>query len=90
LLVGSDADLVIFDPTCRVTLRASTQHSAAGYSLYEGEQVTGAPILTMQRGRVIVENGEVLAMPGSARFLPTDAGYWYRATGAGVNDQAAV
>jgi dihydropyrimidinase len=87
LLVGSDADLVIFDPTRRVTLTASTQHSAAGYSLYDGLDVTGAPILTMQRGRVIVENGAVLAAPGSARFLSTDTAHWYRATDAGVNNE---
>ncbi|RPJ81885.1 MAG: hypothetical protein EHM13_09765, partial [Acidobacteria bacterium] len=79
LQVGSDADLVVFDPTRTVKLSSSTQHSAAGYSLYEGLEVTGAPVMTMQRGRVIVDDNVVVASPGSARFLSTDTSGWYRA-----------
>ncbi|MFB3853170.1 MAG: amidohydrolase family protein [Vicinamibacterales bacterium] len=78
LQAGSDADLVIFDPTRPARLSASTGHSAAGYCLYEGLEVTGAPVMTMQRGRVVVDGEEVLASPGSARFLPTDTSGWYR------------
>ena len=91
LRVGSDADLVIFDPRRPVTLTASTQHSLAGYSLYEGLQVTGAPVLTMQRGRVIAEGGVLAAAPGAARFLRTDTAHWYGAVvGAGVNPEVSV
>ena len=75
LQVGSDADLVIFDPRRRQTLQAATQHSAADYTLYEGHAVTGAPVLTMQRGEVIVEQGQVVAQPGRARFLATETGH---------------
>jgi dihydropyrimidinase len=77
LQVGSDADLVVFDPTFRHTLRAETQHSGAGFSLYEGREVTGIPVLTMQRGRVIVENGNVVTKPGIGRFLPTHTAHLY-------------
>jgi len=77
LAVGSDADLVIWDPTRRHTLSAATQHSAAGYTLYEGRQVTGAAVLTMQRGAVIVEDGRLVAQPGRAQFLPTDVSDLY-------------
>jgi dihydropyrimidinase len=77
LMVGSDADVVIFDPAGRQTITAAGQHSAAGYTLYEGRQVTGKPILSMQRGAVLVENGQLAAKPGRARFLRTDTSHLY-------------
>jgi hypothetical protein len=40
--------------------------------------VTGAPVLTMQRGRVIVENGQTVAQRGQARFLSTDTSHLYQ------------
>jgi len=77
LAVGSDADLVIWDPTRTHTLSVATQHSHATYTLYEGREVTGAPVLTMQRGAVIVEDGRLVAGPGRAKFLPTDTSHLY-------------
>lgn len=78
LRVGADADLVIFDPAKSWTIASSNQHSKAGFTLYEGRTVTGAVDLTMQRGKVIVENGELKATPGSARFLKTNTSQLYR------------
>jgi dihydropyrimidinase len=78
LQVGSDADLVVFDQRRRDTLAAATQHSAADYTLYEGRSLTGAPVLTMQRGEVIAEQGRVVAQPGRARFLATETGHRYK------------
>jgi dihydropyrimidinase len=69
---GSDADLVIFDPERRYTLSHGNQHSNARYTLYEGREVTGAPVLTMQRGQIIVEEDELKAEPGAGRFLTTN------------------
>lgn len=71
LEVGSDADLVLFDPNEAWTISQENQHSGAGYTLYEGRKCLGRPILTMQRGRLIIEGGEMKAKAGSARFLPT-------------------
>ena len=68
---GSDADLVLFDPSETVTIQAQTQHSRVHYSVYEGRKCLGTPVLTMQRGKVIVENGEMRGKPGEGRFLPT-------------------
>jgi dihydropyrimidinase len=68
--VGSDADLVIFDPARTATISAATHHSKADYSLYEGMQVTGTPDVVLLRGNVIVENGELVASPGIGRFVP--------------------
>jgi dihydropyrimidinase len=77
LAIGSDADIVLFDPTCRGSISVASQHSAAGYTLYEGRQVTGAPVMTIQRGSVLVEDGQLVAKPGRAHFLRTDTSHLY-------------
>jgi len=68
---GSDADLVLFDPNQVLTLGPKNQHSGAGYTVYEGRRCLGRPVLTLQRGKIIVENGELKQKPGQAKFLPT-------------------
>jgi len=68
---GSDADLVIFDPKQSYTIRHRDQHSKAPYTLYEGKKCLGRPILVMQRGNILVENGEMKGRPGEGKFFPT-------------------
>jgi dihydropyrimidinase len=68
---GSDADLVVFDPKYVHTIQHETQHSGAPYTLYEGRRCLGKPILTMQRGKILVEGGEMRGKPGEGKFLPT-------------------
>jgi dihydropyrimidinase len=68
--VGSDADLVIFDPERRETISAASHHSRCDYSMYEGTEVAGAPELVLLRGNVLVEDGELVASPGVGRFVP--------------------
>jgi dihydropyrimidinase len=68
---GSDADLVLFDPNQTITLTPENQHSGAGYTLYEGRTCLGRPVLTMQRGKVLIENGQLKGKFGEATFLPT-------------------
>src|SRR6267154_4423742 len=67
--VGSDADLVVFDPEKRVTISAKTHHSKSDYNLYEGTTVTGSPDVVLLRGRVLVENDELVASPGIGQFV---------------------
>jgi dihydropyrimidinase len=69
IAVGSDADLVVFDPERTVTISASTHHSKSDYSLYEGTSVTGAPDVVLLRGQVLVENDELVASPGVGQFV---------------------
>jgi dihydropyrimidinase len=69
LAVGSDADLVVFDPEKPVTLSAASHHSAVDYNLFEGTEVIGSPELVLRRGEVIVDGGELLAKPGSGQFV---------------------
>jgi dihydropyrimidinase len=69
LAVGSDADIVVFDPEKRVTLSAATHHSRVDYNLFEGTEVTGSPEVVLRRGEVIVDGDELLAKPGSGQFV---------------------
>ena len=69
--VGSDADLVVFDPVREFTIRAENQHSNAGYTLYEGRTVLGWPEMSFQRGKRVLWQNEIVAQPGQGRFLPT-------------------
>ncbi len=67
--VGSDADLVIFDPAKRHVISAATQHSRSDYNLYEGTEVTGAVETVFLRGQTLVEGGELVAKPGVGQFV---------------------
>jgi dihydropyrimidinase len=69
LAVGSDADMVIFDPKGEQTLSRSMALSRADFSPYEGLRVRGTPWLVIQRGRVISREGKVMGRPGSGEFL---------------------
>ncbi len=71
LQTGSDADLVIFDPAIRHTISQNTQHSNAGYTLYEGLECLGAPTLVMHRGDIIVEDMKLKGISGKGKFLQT-------------------
>ncbi|HEY4349188.1 MAG TPA: dihydropyrimidinase [Gaiellaceae bacterium] len=69
LAVGSDADIVIFDPNKRMTISADTHHSRIDYNLYEGTEVVGSPEIVLLRGNILVEDGELVARPGIGRYV---------------------
>jgi dihydropyrimidinase len=69
IAVGSDADIVVFDPEKKVTISASTHHSKSDYNLFEGTEVTGSPEVVLLRGNVLVENDELVAAPGVGQFV---------------------
>ncbi len=71
IAVGSDADLVVFDPSKEFTIKAANQHSHANYTLYEGRKILGWPEMTFQRGHRVLWKGKIVAEPGSGKFLPT-------------------
>ena len=64
LAVGSDADIVVFDPEKKLTISAATHHSRSDYNLYEGTEVQGSPEVVLLRGNVVVENDELVARAG--------------------------
>ena len=69
IAVGSDADIVVFDPEKRVTISSATDHSKSDYNLYEGTEVTGTPEVVLLRGNVLVEDGELVAQPGIGQYI---------------------
>jgi dihydropyrimidinase len=72
--VGSDADLVIFDPKRQHTISAKTHHMRVDYSMFEGITVTGMPDVVLSRGKVIVDGEKFLGKAGAGSFLKR-AGY---------------
>jgi dihydropyrimidinase len=69
IAVGSDADLVIFDPRKKHTISAKTHHMRVDYSMFEGIEVTGVPEVVLSRGRVVVERDTFLGRAGQGSFL---------------------
>jgi len=69
ILVGSDADLVVWDPTRSKTISAKTQQSAIDYNVFEGKQVKGLPRYTLTRGHVAVDDGAVKAKEGHGEYV---------------------
>jgi dihydropyrimidinase len=69
LAVGSDADIVVFDPERRITISSAADHSKSDYNLFEGTEVTGTPEVVLLRGRVLVENDRLVAEPGIGQFV---------------------
>ena len=69
IAVGSDADLVVFNPERKVTISAAAHHSKCDYNLFEGTEVTGAPDVVLLRGKVIVEGDELHGRPGDGQFV---------------------
>jgi len=67
--IGSDADLVVFDPNEEQTISAKTHHMRVDYSMFEGIRVKGVPKIVLSRGRIIIENGKFAGKPGAGEFL---------------------
>jgi dihydropyrimidinase len=66
---GSEADIVVFDPYHERVISADTHHMNVDYSCFEGMKVQGLPEIVMQRGKVLVENGEWHGKEGEGRFV---------------------
>ena len=69
IAVGSDADLVIFDPDEEWTIRAKDHHSRVDYSLYEMRKVTGRVKKVLLRGEMIVDGAKWLGREGGGQFI---------------------
>ena len=69
LEVGTDADVVIFDPSVRWTLSDDNVHSASHYTPYRGFDVHGKVRTTILRGKVIMDDGRYYGVPGEGRFI---------------------
>ncbi len=66
---GSDADLVVVDMDRKETITADRVYYKCGWTALEGREVRGVPVMTILRGRVIMEEGQVFAEPGYGKHL---------------------
>jgi dihydropyrimidinase len=67
--VGSDADIVIYDPNAKRTISAKSHHMDVDYSCYEGREVQGRSDIVLSRGAVIVRDGVFTGRKGHGRFI---------------------
>jgi dihydropyrimidinase len=69
IAAGSDADLVVIDQDKEITLGVDRTRGNSDYSLWEGRRAKGVPVLTTLRGRVVMEDGEIVEDKSSGMFL---------------------
>jgi dihydropyrimidinase len=75
IAVGSDADIVVFDPDYRGTLSANSQHTNNDYNGFEGMQIEGRPTVVTVRGKIQVRDGQFVGERGRGKFLKREPGY---------------
>ena len=78
IAVGSDADLVLWDPNADYTISAKSHHMKVDYSMFEGFQVHGNARMVLSRGEVIVDGETFIGTPGRGQYLKRAArgGAW--------------
>src|SRR4051812_24139215 len=69
IAIGSDADIVVYDPNRKRKISAKTHHMDVDYSCYEGREVQGASDVVLSRGSVIVRDGKFTGSKGHGRFV---------------------
>ena len=69
IAVGSDADIVVYDPNRKRTISAATHHMDVDYSCYEGWEIQGGSDVVMSRGLVVVKDGEFTGRKGHGKFI---------------------
>src|SRR3989304_4723650 len=67
--VGSDADLTIVDMKREETITDETTYTRVGWTPYHGRKVKGAPVYTVVRGKVVMQDGKVVGKPGGGEFI---------------------
>ena len=73
VMVGADADLVVWDPVKSKTITAGVQQSAIDYNVFEGKTVTGLPRYTLTRGHVAINDGAIDTHEGHGQFVARKA-----------------
>ena len=73
IAVGSDADIVVWDPEGTRTISARTQHAKGGFNVFEGRTVKGIPTTTLAAGNVVWHQGELRAKEGAGRHIDRPA-----------------
>ncbi|MCR5684809.1 MAG: dihydropyrimidinase [Lachnospiraceae bacterium] len=75
--VGKDADLVLYDPQKHFTITKKNMHSRTDYTIYEGKELTGYPVMTVSRGRIVYREGEFTGEAGYGRLIRRETSCCY-------------
>ncbi|MFC3110241.1 dihydropyrimidinase [Undibacterium arcticum] len=70
IMIGADADIVLWDTKCKVVINNALLHHEVDYTPYEGTTVQGWPVLTLSRGKVVSKDQSFVGTAGSGQFLP--------------------
>jgi dihydropyrimidinase len=70
IAVGSDADIVIWNPNAERTISAKTHHHATDFNIFEGMQVHGVAEVTICNGRIVWENNNLDVEAGFGKYIP--------------------
>jgi dihydropyrimidinase len=73
IAIGSDADIVLIDPDLKRKVSLADLHSDCDYSIWDGWEFEGFPVMTMVRGQVLVEDGAWTGPEGIGQFIPARA-----------------
>ncbi|GHU64589.1 dihydropyrimidinase [Clostridia bacterium] len=66
---GRDADIVVYDPLKRVTIKNKDMHGATDHTIWEGEYLRGYPVQTWSRGKLVAKDGKFLGQKGAGQFV---------------------
>jgi dihydropyrimidinase len=69
IAVGKDADIVLYDPTRKFTVGMDTMHSDYDHTIWDGLDMTGYPVKTFLRGKLVYDNGRYVGKPGDGRYI---------------------
>lgn len=69
IAVGTDADIVIFDENKNMTISQKNMHSDVDYTIWEGAEMTGYPVMTFSRGKMVFKDGEFVGERGWGQFV---------------------
>ena len=69
IAVGSDADIVVWDPAGTRTISAATHHQNIDFNIFEGRKVTGVPTNTLSRGNLVYKEGDLRAVKGAGKYV---------------------
>jgi dihydropyrimidinase len=73
IAIGSDGDIVIYDPDSNWTLHSTDLHMKTDYTPFEGVSIKGRPRMTIVRGEIVMQDGQLLGQPTHGQFVATAA-----------------